>query len=52
VRWLEFVAERPMTLSGQIRRVELRQKEAALRERGERVELEFFEEDFPDLKRE
>ncbi len=52
VRRLEFVAELPKTLSGKIRRVELRQKEAALRERGERVELEFFEEDFPDLKRE
>ena len=52
VRRLEFVAELPKTLSGKIRRVELRQQEAARRQRGERTELEFFEEDFPDLKRE
>ncbi|MCC6869773.1 MAG: AMP-binding protein [Burkholderiales bacterium] len=52
VRRLEFVVELPKTLSGKIRRVELRQAEAARRERGERADLEFFEEDFPDLKRE
>jgi acetyl-CoA synthetase len=52
VRRLEFVPELPKTLSGKIRRVELRQNEAALRQRGGRAELEFFEEDFPHLKRE
>jgi acetyl-CoA synthetase len=52
VRRLEFVAELPKTLSGKIRRVELRHNEATRRQRGERVELEYFEEDFPDLKRE
>jgi acetyl-CoA synthetase len=52
VRRLEFVVELPKTISGKIRRVELRQQEAARRQRGERVELEYFEEDFPDLKRE
>ncbi|HEX7329452.1 MAG TPA: AMP-binding protein [Casimicrobiaceae bacterium] len=52
VRRLEFVAELPKTLSGKIRRVELRNGEATRRQRGERVELEYFEEDFPDLKRE
>lgn len=51
VRRLEFVTELPKTLSGKIRRVELRQAEASRRARGERVELEYFEEDFPDLKR-
>lgn len=51
VRRLEFVVELPKTLSGKIRRVELRQAEAARRQGAERVELEFFEEDFPDLKR-
>ena len=52
VRRLEFVVELPKTLSGKIRRVELRQGEAARRASGERVALEYFEEDFPDLKRE
>jgi acetyl-CoA synthetase len=51
VRRIEFVAELPKTLSGKIRRVELRKSEAARRERDERAEHEFFEEDFPDLKR-
>jgi acetyl-CoA synthetase len=52
VRRLEFVVELPKTISGKIRRVELREQEANRRQRGERVELEYFEEDFPDLKRE
>ena len=52
VRRIEFVTELPKTLSGKIRRVELRKAEAARRERDERAEHEFFEEDFPDLKRE
>ena len=52
VRRLEFVVELPKTISGKIRRVELREQEAGRRQRGERVELEYFEEDFPDLKRE
>ena len=50
VRRVEFVAELPKTLSGKIRRVELRKAEALRRERGERVQDEYFEEDFPDLK--
>ena len=52
VRRIEFVAELPKTLSGKIRRVELRKAEALRRERGERAQDEYFEEDFPDLKRE
>ena len=48
IRRLSF-ADLPKTISGKIRRVELRKAEEA---RGENVrgELEFFEEDFPDLK--
>jgi acetyl-CoA synthetase len=45
VRRLEF-AELPKTVSGKIRRVQLRLDEAARRERNERAALEFFEEDF------
>jgi acetyl-CoA synthetase len=46
VRRIEF-AELPKTASGKIRRVELRSREAALAERGERAEREFRIEDFP-----
>ncbi|MGZ4495693.1 MAG: AMP-binding protein [Nocardioides sp.] len=46
VRRLEF-AELPKTISGKIRRVELRAAEQSRDQRGER---EFREEDFPDLK--
>ena len=46
IRRIEF-AELPKTISGKIRRVELRAKEAEQRSSGVRGELEFFEEDFP-----
>lgn len=49
VRRLQF-AELPKTISGKIRRVQLRQAEESLRQSGGRGELEFWEEDFPDLK--
>jgi acetyl-CoA synthetase len=49
VRRLEF-AELPKTISGKIRRVQLRQAEAERRAQGERGALEFWEEDFPELK--
>lgn len=52
VRRIEFVSELPKTISGKIRRVELRKLEADRREGGIRVEKEFFEEDFPELKSE
>ena len=52
VRRIEFVTELPKTLSGKIRRVELRRTEAERRQRGLREPLEYFEEDFPGLKRE
>jgi acetyl-CoA synthetase len=46
IRRIEF-AELPKTISGKIRRVELRANEAQRRASGERGPLEFFEEDFP-----
>jgi acetyl-CoA synthetase len=49
VRRLEF-AELPKTISGKIRRVQLRQAEDEGRARGERSQMEFWEEDFPELK--
>lgn len=52
VRRIEFVTELPKTLSGKIRRVELRRTEALRRQDDQRAALEYFEEDFPGLKRE
>jgi acetyl-CoA synthetase len=49
VRRLEF-AELPKTISGKIRRVELRQQEEARAKQGERPQTEFREEDFPELR--
>jgi acetyl-CoA synthetase len=49
IRRLEF-AELPKTISGKIRRVELRGAEAERRSAGERNPAEFWEEDFPELK--
>jgi len=49
VRRIEF-AELPKTISGKIRRVELRAAEAKRRAAGQRVEVEFWEEDFPELR--
>ncbi|MCZ4303822.1 AMP-binding protein [Zoogloeaceae bacterium G21618-S1] len=46
IRRLEF-ADLPKTISGKIRRVELRKQEEA---RGDKGAMEFFEDDFPDLK--
>ena len=47
VRRIEFF-ELPKTISGKIRRVELRMRERALAERSERAEGEFRIEDFPE----
>jgi acetyl-CoA synthetase len=47
VRRIEFF-ELPKTISGKIRRVELRMRESALAERGERAHAEFRIEDFPE----
>jgi acetyl-CoA synthetase len=49
IRRLEF-AELPKTISGKIRRVELRRHEDDIRKQGERGVMEFWEEDFPELK--
>jgi acetyl-CoA synthetase len=48
VRRIEF-AGLPKTISGKIRRVELRTREDALAAKGERAQGEFREEDFPEL---
>jgi acetyl-CoA synthetase len=51
IRRLEF-AELPKTISGKIRRVDLRAREAGLREQSAqtRAENEYWEEDFLDLR--
>jgi acetyl-CoA synthetase len=49
VRRLEFV-DLPKTISGKIRRVQLRTAEAERVSQGTRVQAEFREEDFPELK--
>ena len=49
VRVIQF-SELPKTVSGKIRRVELRNMEAVNVRSGERAPLEFREEDFPELK--
>ncbi len=49
VRRLEF-ADLPKTISGKIRRVELRAREASLAKAGDKAEEEFRIEDFPELR--
>jgi acetyl-CoA synthetase len=49
IRRIEF-ADLPKTISGKIRRVELRAIESAGRATGERRECEYWEEDFPEFK--
>ena len=49
VRRIEF-AELPKTISGKIRRVELRRAEAANRQDGRRATLEFWEDDFSEAE--
>ena len=50
VRRIEFVTELPKTISGKIRRVQLRSQEVERRAGGTRGALEFFEEDFATLR--
>jgi acetyl-CoA synthetase len=50
LRRLEF-CDLPKTISGKIRRVELREREQAARAAGRRGAREFWEEDFADLRR-
>jgi acetyl-CoA synthetase len=49
IRRLEF-ADLPKTISGKIRRVELRTSEQHRRAAGTRAAAEFWEEDFPELR--
>jgi acetyl-CoA synthetase len=49
VRRLEF-AELPKTISGKIRRVELRRTEASNQQSGKRAALEFWEDDFSEAE--
>ncbi len=49
IRRLEF-SDLPKTISGKIRRVELRKAEDQRQGDNQRRELEFWEKDFPDLK--
>jgi len=49
VRRIEF-AELPKTISGKIRRVDLRRAEASQIAANQRGPMEFWEEDFPDLE--
>jgi acetyl-CoA synthetase len=51
IRRLEF-GDLPKTISGKIRRVDLRSRESALREQSatQRAENEYWEEDFPELR--
>ncbi len=49
-RILEFVPEVPKTLSGKIRRIELRQNEITKKEKGQRGEHEYFYQDFSPSK--
>lgn len=50
IRRIEF-SDLPKTISGKIRRVELRRHEQLRRQNDERGELEFWEEEFAELKR-
>ncbi len=51
-RIIEFVDSLPKTISGKIRRVELRALEEERKKRGERGEHEYFYNEFPELKSE
>lgn len=52
IRRIEFVSELPKTISGKIRRVQLRVQEITRAAAGERGKGEFREEDFPHLRQE
>ena len=51
LRRLEFVNELPKTISGKIRRVQLRVQETGIRSGDSRGLHEYFEEDFPALRK-
>jgi acetyl-CoA synthetase len=49
IRRLQF-ADLPKTISGKIRRVELRKRELARVDLTQRADMEYWDEDFPDLR--
>jgi acetyl-CoA synthetase len=49
-RIIQFSQELPKTVSGKIKRTELRRVELALRGASQRTQEEYFESDFPELK--
>jgi 4-hydroxybutyrate---CoA ligase (AMP-forming) len=49
-RIIEFVPEVPKTLSGKIRRVELREVEQEKKQKGKKAPQEYFYHEFPELK--
>jgi acetyl-CoA synthetase len=52
VRRIEFVTELPKTISGKIRRVQLRAQEVSQGTAAPAGRIAFSEEDFPSLRRE
>ncbi|MCA0327722.1 MAG: AMP-binding protein [Proteobacteria bacterium] len=50
IRRLQFVTELPKTISGKIRRVQMRKQEVERMAAGQRAEHEYFEDDFPALR--
>ena len=50
IRRIAIVSELPKTISGKIRRVQLRAEEVRLRTADARAEEEYFEDDFPALR--
>ncbi len=49
-RIIEFVPEVPKTISGKIRRIDLRQSEVTNKEKGSKGVHEYFHQDLPELK--
>jgi acyl-coenzyme A synthetase/AMP-(fatty) acid ligase len=49
-RIIEFVPEVPKTLSGKIRRIELRESEQEKKQKNEKTPQEYFYHEFPELK--
>ena len=49
-RVIELVPEVPKTLSGKIRRIDLRKNEEAIKRSGARGQFEYFYHGFPELR--
>lgn len=50
IKRIQFVEELPKTISGKIRRVDLRREEQVSRDRGGRAHAEYFEDDFTSTR--